>query len=127
MSFLDNLEDTLKNLEKGEELGDNREQREAVRASAIAAGPWAEQLKTSDWTKALLDRAAAASHQVRAKLYMTWIGTTLRLDIRERRLELRPTPSGIVAVLLSDGRELHSEPVDLSGDPTGLIERWLAL
>jgi hypothetical protein len=127
MSFLDNLENTLKNLEKGEELGDHRERREADRASAIAAGPWAEQLKTSEWTRKLLDHAAAASQRMRAKLYMTWIGSTLRLEVRERRLELRPTPSGIVAVLLSRGQELHSEPVGLDGEPTNLIDRWLAL
>ena len=126
MSFLDNLENTLKNLEKGEEMADNRERREADRASAIASAPWAEQLKTSDWTKALLDQAAAASHRLRAKLYMTWIGSALRLDVRERRLELRPTPNGIVAVLLANGTELSSESVDLKSAPADLIERWLS-
>ncbi len=126
MSFLDNLENTLKNLEKGEELGDNRERREADRANAIAAGPWAQQLKSSDWSKKLLSEAASASHRIRAKLYMAWIGNTLRLDIRERRLELRPTPSGIVAAFIADGQEQHSEPVDLNGDPAIMIERWLS-
>ena len=46
MSFLDNLENTLKNLERGEEMSDNRQRREAEQATARAASPWAEQLKT---------------------------------------------------------------------------------
>jgi hypothetical protein len=125
MSFLDNLENTLKNLEKGEELADNRERREAERAIAVAAGPWAEKLRTSDWTKMLLGQAAAASHGLRAKLYMAWIGNNLRLDVREHRLELRPAPEGIFAVLLENGIEQRSEAVDLNTDPAGLIRRWL--
>ena len=118
MSFLDNLE-------KGEELTADHQRREMEHASALAAAPWAEQLKTGPWTKALIDLSAAASHRLRAKLYLAWIGTTLRLEVRERRLELRPTPAGIVAVVLSDGKELHSEPV-VETNPQGLIDRWLS-
>ena len=126
MSFLDNLENTLKNLEKGEELAESRERRETERAAAIAAGPWAEKLRNSDWTKALLNHAAVAAHGLRAKLHLAWIGNTLRLEVRDRRLELRPEPGGVSAVILENGAEKHSEVVDLNSDAAELIRRWLA-
>jgi hypothetical protein len=126
MSFLDNLENTLKNLEKGEELAESRERRESERAAAIAAGPWAEKLRDSEWTKALLNHAAVAAHGLRAKLHLAWIGNTLRLEVRDRRLELRPDAGGISAVMLENGDEKSSEIANLDGDPAELIRRWLA-
>ena len=126
MSFLDSLENTLKNLEKGEEMADNREWREAERATAIAAAPWAQKLRDADWTKTLLNQAAAGAHGVRAKLHLAWIGNVLRLEVRERRLELRPDASGISAVVLENGVETHQERADLDGDPAALIRRWLS-
>ena len=45
---------------------------------------------------------------------------------RERRLELRPTPKGIVAIYLENNRETRSAPLDLKGNPETLIRDWLA-
>jgi hypothetical protein len=50
----------------------------------------------------------------------------LLLQARERRLELRPTPAGVVAVFFEDGEQVNSEPVDLKQDSAkALAERWL--
>ena len=127
MSFLDSLEDNLKSLESREERGpaDNR-RRDVDRAAALAAAPWAEKLKTSEFTRNLLTEATRASHSLRAKVYLAWIGTTLRLDLRECRLELRPTPDGVVAVFLEGNSEVGGRPADLGGDAGALIRSWLA-
>lgn len=126
MSFLDSLEDNLKSLESREERGpvDNR-RRDADRAAALAAAPWAEKLKGSDFTRDLLTQANRAGHSLRAKVYLAWIGTTLRLDVRERRLELRPTPDGVIAVFLEGNSEISRRPADLDGDAGQLIRSWL--
>ncbi len=127
MSFLDSLEDNLKNLESREERGPaNNRRRDADRAAALAAAPWAEKLKSSGFTRELLTEANRAGHGRRAKVYLAWIGTTLRLDLRERRLELRPTPDGIIAVFLEGNSELNRRPADLGGNAGELVRSWLA-
>ena len=35
-----------------------------------------------------------------------WLGTTLRLQAREHRLELRPTPDGVMAYFLVNEKEI---------------------
>src|ERR1700722_15812291 len=100
MSFLDDLENSLKSLENSEEGRTNREneqrQRERERAATQAAAPFAEQLKQGPFTTALLRDAARVGHSLRVKIHVIWLGPTLRLEARERRLELRPTADGIV-------------------------------
>jgi hypothetical protein len=126
MSYLDNLEDNLKSLERQQETsGDDRRRAEEERAQALAAKPWAERLKQSDFTKRLMDEAAAAGHRRRVKVYITWLGTTLRLEARERRLELRPGPDGVRAVFLENGNETGARTIDLEGDPAQLVSDWL--
>ena len=63
---------------------------------------------------------------MRIKVHVAWLGSTLRLEARERRLELRPTPSGIVAAYMVDRREIRTEPLDLAGSPEALVRAWLA-
>lgn len=127
MSFLDNLESTLKNLESREERDPSAHaRRESERARTLAVAPWAERLKESPYTRQLMDEAAVAGHRIRAKVYMAWLGTTLRLEARGRKLELRPTAEGIVAVFLENNEEVSSEPVDLNGNPQTLLNKWLA-
>ena len=130
MSFLDNLENSLKSLESADERAANKEtqeQRDAERAQALTVAPWAEQLKASPFTQALMEEATRAGHKTRSKVRILWLGTTLRLEARERKLELRPTPDGILAVFVHDGSEARSEPIDLSSSsPEDLIQRWLA-
>src|SRR5580658_3356908 len=101
MSYLDNLESSLKNLESQEER-DPREhqQRQEERKRAVAVGPWAEQLKTGPYTQKLFELAALAGHRLRTKIYMAWFDDVLRFEAKQRRLELRPTAEGIVAAFI---------------------------
>ena len=71
-------------------------------------------------------QATLAGRQRRMKVNLAWIETTLRLEARDHRLELRPTPEGVVAVFLRDAEELRRVPVDLAGDPQGLTGEWMA-
>lgn len=129
MSFLDNLENNLKSLESQEEGKESAERsrraREAQKASEQAAAPWAEQLKKSPFTAELLKQAARIGFSLRMKVNVAWLGTTLRLEAREKRLELRPTASGVMAAYAENGAEIRSEPLDLQGDPAELVRQWL--
>jgi len=63
---------------------------------------------------------------LRTKVHIAWLGTTLRLEARDKRLELRPTAKGIVAAYLENGQETRVDPCDLTGSPEELIRQWLA-
>jgi hypothetical protein len=130
MSFLDNLENNLKTLESREEGKDAAEQqqrtRERERADAQAAAPYAEELKKGPFTADLLKQAARVGFEKRTKVHIAWLGSTLRLEARERRLELRPTAGGIQAVYLEDGHETRSEPLDRKISPEDFVRRWLS-
>lgn len=129
MSFLDSLENNLKALE-GRDEGAGSEtdtrRRDAERRDALAAAPFAERLKSAPYTEELFRYAAVAGHKARTKVQFTWLGTTLRLEARSRRLELRPTPEGITAVFLEDNQEVRSAPANLDGDPSDLVNELLA-
>jgi len=129
MGFLDNLEDTLKNAERGAEREDEKSanlSRAAELEAARAAAPNAEALKKGQWTQDLLTRCVTMGHSQRMRVGMAWIGTTLRLDAREKRLDLQPTADGIIAIYSIDGAETAREPVDLHSNPAALAEKWLA-
>jgi hypothetical protein len=129
MSFLDNLENNLKALESREEgsgAAEEQRQRERERAAAQAAAPYAEELKKGPFTAELLKQAARVGFEKRTKVHVAWLGTTLRLEARERRLELRPAGNGVQAVYLEDGRETSSEPLALNGNAEDLVRRWLS-
>ncbi len=126
MGFLDNLENSLKSLESREERDPaEHRRREQDRALTLAAAPWAEKLKNSSYTKKLFDDAAVEGHRLRTKIYMAWLDNTLRLEAKERRLELRPTPEGIVAAFIGPDGETATEPVDLKSEPQALLKKWL--
>jgi hypothetical protein len=129
MSFLDNLENNLKSLESQEDGKESAErqhrERESQRASAQAVAPYAEELKKGPYTAELLKQASRVGHSLRVMVRVTWIGSTLRLEARERKLELRPTPTGIDAVYLEENREVRSEPLNLKGNPEQLLRAWL--
>jgi hypothetical protein len=130
MSFLDNLENNLKSLENAEEGKESAERqarsREQERAAAQAIAPWADELKKSPFTSELLKQAARVGFSLRVKIHIAWLGPALRLEARERRLELRPTPSGIATVYIEGQRETRTEPLDLAGNPEELVRAWLA-
>ena len=126
MGFLDNLESSLKSLEDSDER-DPREhvRRQEERTRAVAVGPWAEKLKNGPYTQQLFEQAALAGHRIRTKIYMAWFEDTLRLEAKQRRLELRPTADGIVAALIETDGATKTRVVDLDGDPGKLLGEWL--
>jgi hypothetical protein len=130
MSYLDNLENSLKSLESHEEGKESVEQqhraRERERAAAQASAPYAEELKKGPFTAELLKQATRVGFEKRVKVHVAWLGTTLRLEARERRLELRPTATGVAAVWLENNQETRSEPLDLKGNAEELVRRWLS-
>ena len=126
MDFLDNLENSLKNLEAREERDPRADKRQGEeRARTLAAAPWAEQLKNSGFTKDLLDKAAATGHRLRTKIYIAWLDTTLRLEAKDRKLDLVPMPDGIRANFIEPNGEVAHRAVDLNSDPQDLVGEWL--
>lgn len=127
MSFLDNLENNLKTLESRDEGNDDARRREKDRGRALAVGPWAERLKREPYAQNLMREATLAGRSRRMKVNLAWIETTLRLEARGHRLELRPTPDGVRAVFLHEGKDLANEPVDLTADPAKLTNKWMLI
>ena len=135
MSFLDNLESTLKALEAREEkdpaaVREQQQLREAERDAALRRAPFAEALKTSPFTNNLLGECRAQGRPLRVLVRFTWIGETLRLDARlndqDKRLELIPTADGIAAVSSVDGNETTRQYLDLNtADPASVAASWL--
>jgi hypothetical protein len=126
MSYLDNLESSLKNLESQEERDPREHQRrQEERSRATAVGPWAEQLKTGPYTQKLFEQAALAGHRIRTKIYMAWFDDMLRLEARQRRLEFRPTAEGIVAAFVEPDGATKTQAVNLKSDPAELLQQWL--
>src|SRR5690242_8478564 len=129
MGFLDNLENSLKSLESQDESSGqrDRELREAESAAARAAAPYAELLRESPFTAALLEHATRLGFAKRVKVHIVWLGTTLRLEAREKKFDLRPTPDGIVGVFIEGGAESSNRIVDLSSNPETLAREWLGV
>ena len=131
MSYLDSLESNLKNLENSQErnvdLQRDVKHRESEKAKALAAAPYAEELKTGRFTQDFLAHATAIGFSQRTKVQPTWLGSTLRLQAKERRLELRPTPQGVMAFFFEEDEEKGSEMVDLKGNAEELAKRWLSV
>jgi hypothetical protein len=126
MGFLDNLESSLKSLEDSDERDPREhERRQEERTRAVAVGPWAERLKTGPYTQKLFDQAALAGHRLRTKIYMAWFDDVLRLEAKQRRLELRPTAEGIVAAFIEIDGTTKTQAVDLASDPGALLSKWL--
>jgi hypothetical protein len=115
MGFLDNLENSLKSLEsQGERDSAEAERRARDKAQAIA--PWAEKLKQAPYTRVLMEEATKAGHKLRTKVYMSWMDGMFCLQARDRKLNLQPTGTGVVAYFIErDGSE-RQEAVDLNGD-----------
>ncbi len=126
MSFLDSLENNLKALESQEQGGlDESRRRNAEREVALASAPWAERLKAGPFAQTLIQQAIRAGHSRRMKVHLAWIGTTLRLEARGQRLELRPMPHGVDAVMAGNGEEAAYPGIDLAGDPAGIVTGWM--
>jgi hypothetical protein len=130
MSFLDNLENNLKALESREQkdpeaLAREAAAREANRSLALAIAPYSEALRNGPFKDGLLTACRELGHRRRMLVRPVWVESTLRLEAGAKRLELRPTPNGVLAVTFIDGKEHESTPIDLSSDPVKLAEKWL--
>jgi hypothetical protein len=130
MSFLDNLENNLKALESQDErdpdaLARKAAAREAARAVALEIAPYAEALRNGPFKDGLLTACRDIGHRRRILVRPVWVDSTLRLEAGTKKLELRPTPSGVLAVFFDGGSEQESAPIDLSSDPVKLAEKWL--
>jgi hypothetical protein len=131
VSFLDNLENSLKSLESREERGEQQSRdakhRDAERARAQASVVYADRLKKGAYTAELLKQVTRLGFATRTKVQIAWLGANLRLEARGHRLELRPTPEGVVAVFLENNAEVRTAPLDLAGNPEDLAREWLAM
>ena len=130
MGFLDNLENNLKALESRTErdpeaLAREAAAREAARSAALQIAPHAEALRNGSFKDGLLTACRSIGHGRRILVRPAWVGSTLRLEAGARKLELRPTPDGVLAVFFEGGIEKESTPIDLSCDPAKVAEKWL--
>ena len=130
MSFLDNLESNLKALESRSErdpdaLAREAAAREAARSVALEIAPYAEALRNGPFKDGLLTACRDIGHRGRILVRPVWIDSTLRLEAGAKKLELRPSPSGVFAVFFDGGEERENTRIDLSSDPLKLAERWL--
>lgn len=131
MGFLDNLENDLKALESREErdpekVRRDQERREAERTAALLRAPHAEALRTSPFTSDLLTQCRTIGHAQRVLVQFTWLGESLRMDAKAKRLELTPTAEGITASLSVNGEETERFAVDPQrDDAAALAKRWL--
>lgn len=129
MSFLDNLESNLKNMESLEERrppGLDGRRRESDRARAQASAANAAELRNSPFTAELIRQATRLGFATRTKVHLAWLGTTLRLEARGHKLELRPTPEGIQMAFVENNLEVRMARLDLSGNAEKLAREWLA-
>jgi hypothetical protein len=130
MSFLDNLENNLKALESREERDPKALERQAAaraatRSMALEIAPHAEALRNGPFKDGLLTACRDIGHRQRVLVRPVWVDSTLRLEAGVKKLELRPTPSGVLAVFFQGGVEQKSVIIDLSSDPAKVAEKWL--
>jgi len=131
MSFLDNLENNVNAIERQEEKDPEKrkrelERREMDRNAAVLRAPFADALRDSPFTSELMTECRTIGHRQRVLVRFSWIGENLRLDAGEKRMELTPTPEGIVATFLTNGAQSSRTKVDVEkDDPAVLAERWL--
>lgn len=130
MSFLDNLESNLKALESRSErdpeaLAREAAAREAARSAALQIAPHADALRNGSFKDGLLTACRQIGYRRRILVRPVWLDSTLRLEAGAKRLELRPTPDGVLAVFFDGSTEQESALIDLLGDPVKLAEKWL--
>lgn len=132
MSFLDNLENNLKALETAdardpETMARQQAEQAAARDAARLAAPHAAALKSSAFTNDLLTAARTIGHAQRTMVRFHWRDHTLILEAKDKKVELRPTAKGIVAVYFEAGEEKKTEPVNLKAKAESFVRSWLAI
>jgi hypothetical protein len=128
VSYLDNLENNLKALENLEEkdpekVQRDRERREAERNAALLRAPFVEALKSSAFTSELLTQCRTIGHGQRVLVQFVWVGETLRLNAKNKRMDLTPSAEGIVVVMSLDGMETDRTTVDPNKDDAAALAR----
>jgi len=131
MSFLDNLENNLKALESREEKDPAKQKeelarRESDRQAALAAAPVAEALKSGPFTEKLLIACRTLGHRQRMMVRFTWLESTLRLEAKDRRLDLKPTAKGVEAAFYENNELKSQQLLTLKEDPEELATQWLS-
>jgi hypothetical protein len=131
VSFLDNLENTLKALERQEERDPDavrkaQARRTAERDAALARAPHLEALRNSPFITAFLGQCRLVGREQRVLVQFTWVGETLRLDAKTQRLDLVPEADGVHGIASDNGQEEWRAVIDFaSQDPDALARRWL--
>lgn len=131
MSFLDNLENTLKSLENqkedAQEEKNRRKREEAQREHMKSAQPYADELRSGKFTQELLSHVTRLGHARRMAVRPMWLGSTLRLEAQGRKLDLEPTPEGVLATARVGETEMWKSRVDISlqGTAEKIAARWL--
>jgi hypothetical protein len=74
-----------------------------------------------------MQRVTRAGFERRTKVNLIWVGTTLRMEARGLRLELRPVAEGVHAVFLKGAEPIREQPADLEADSTPLIASWMTM
>jgi hypothetical protein len=128
VSFLDNLENNLKALESRDErdpetLAREAAAREAARSVALQIAPHAEALRNGPFKDGLLSACRNIGHRRRILVRPVWVDSALRLEAGAKKLELRPTPDGVLAVFFDGDTQQENTPIDLSSDPVKLAEK----
>lgn len=130
MSYLDNLENSLKALESSEErdpvaMAAQQQRRAEERNAAVLRAPHVRALKTSPFTGQLLGACRKLGPALGVYVQVTWVDEALRLDVREHRLALTPTTEGIQAIYSQQQEELRRTAISLDGDGEALAREWL--
>lgn len=130
MSYLDSLENNLNALERIEEkdpeqLRRDAAARESERSLALRIAPHAEALRNGEFTSQFLTACRTVGHGLRMLVRFTWLENTLRLEAKDKKLELQPVPEGIQAVFYAGGEQTGVEMLDLQADPVAFARRWL--
>jgi len=131
MSYLDNLENSLKALEAREQFDPEQQARDAQRReterdAATRRGPYVRALKSSKLTGMLLGGCRKFGTRFGMYVQITWVDDALRLEARDHRLELSPTGDGVVAIYSEHGDEVRRAVVDLDGDGEAMAEAWMS-
>jgi hypothetical protein len=93
----------------------------------LLRAPFVEALKSSPFTDTRLTECRAGGREQRVLVQFLWIGENLRLNAKNKRMELMPSPEGIIAVQSVDGLETGRTTIDpQKDDPAALARNWLS-
>jgi len=83
-------------------------------------------LKTGPFTEKFLVACRTIGHRQRTMVRFTWLDSTLRLEAKERRLDLKPTAQGVEAAFYVDNEPTSQRMLTLEEDPEALANEWLS-